>query len=126
MIDFEREMYADPGQDLNTLWWDNVEKHQGIQRPDDRDAPDWASKIHLATAPVYYQNYLLGELYASHLRTYLLQSLGGEGVVGNLSTGAFFQQALFDSGCRYDWRETLVRATGEALNPQYWGDQFAV
>ena len=32
-----------------------------------RTAPDWASKIHLAVAPVYYQSYLLGELLASQL-----------------------------------------------------------
>ena len=29
--------------------------------------PDWAAKIHIATAPCYYHNYLLGELLASQL-----------------------------------------------------------
>ena len=32
-----------------------------------RTQPDWAAKIHLAAAPVYYQNYLYGELFASQL-----------------------------------------------------------
>ncbi len=30
-------------------------------------APDWAAKIHMTGAPVYYHNYLLGELIASQL-----------------------------------------------------------
>ena len=67
MTNFERSLYADPDADLDTLWWDLVERYQLVQRPDGRHAPDWAAKIHLAAAPVYYQNYLYGELFASQL-----------------------------------------------------------
>ena len=67
MTNFERSLYADPDADLDTLWWDLVERYQLVHRPDDRHAPDWAAKIHLAAAPVYYQNYLYGELFASQL-----------------------------------------------------------
>ena len=67
MTTFERALYADPDGDLDTLWWDLVEQFQSVRRPDGRAAPDWASKIHLAVAPVYYQNYLYGELFASQL-----------------------------------------------------------
>src|SRR5262249_35053207 len=62
MAHFERALYQDPEQDLNTLWWDYVEEFQGITRPEGRNAPDWASKIHIATSPVYYHNYQLGEM----------------------------------------------------------------
>ena len=31
-------------------------------------APDWAAKIHIATNPVYYHNYMLGEMMASQLQ----------------------------------------------------------
>ena len=67
MTNFERSLYADPDADLDTLWWDLVERYQLVHRPDGRHAPDWAAKIHLAAAPVYYQNYLYGELFASQL-----------------------------------------------------------
>ena len=67
MTNFERGLYADPDADLDTLWWDLVERYQLVHRPDGRHAPDWAAKIHLAAAPVYYQNYLYGELFASQL-----------------------------------------------------------
>ena len=45
-------------------WWSAT---SCVRRPDGRHAPDWAAKIHLAAAPVYYQNYLYGELFASQL-----------------------------------------------------------
>ena len=77
MTNFERGLYADPDADLDTLWWDLVEQFQRVRRPDGRHAPDWAAKIHLAVAPVYYQNYLYGELVASQLQATLDARAGG-------------------------------------------------
>src|SRR5262249_9130878 len=67
MLRFEKGMYEDPGQDLNKLWWDLVEKYQKVKRPGGRNAPDYASKIHVVSAPVYYHNYMMGELFASQV-----------------------------------------------------------
>ncbi len=53
MSHFERALYRDPRQDLNSLWWDLEERFQMVPRPEGRDAPDWAAKIHLGTTPVY-------------------------------------------------------------------------
>ena len=41
MFRFERELYRNPDQDLNRLWWDLVEKYQEIKRPEGRDEPDY-------------------------------------------------------------------------------------
>ena len=67
MLRFERGMYTDPQQDLNRLWWDLVERYQLVRRPEDRNAPDYASKIHVVSAPAYYHNYMMGELFACQL-----------------------------------------------------------
>src|SRR3954463_8632124 len=67
MLRFEKGMYEDPDQDLNKLWWDLVEKYQLLTRPAGRSAPDYASKIHIVVAPVYYHNYMMGELFASQV-----------------------------------------------------------
>ena len=67
MLRFEKGMYENPDQDLNKLWWDLVEKYQMVKRPPDRNAPDYASKIHIVRAPVYYHNYMMGELFASQV-----------------------------------------------------------
>ena len=68
---FEKAMFEDPDRDLNSLWWNLVKKYQGLKKPEGRDEPDWAAKIHIALYPVYYQNYMLGELLASQLYFYI-------------------------------------------------------
>lgn len=67
MYRFEKQMYENPDQDLNALRRDLVETYQMIKRPAGRNEPDRATKIHIATSPCYYHNYLLGELLASQL-----------------------------------------------------------
>jgi len=71
MYRFEKSMYENPDQDLNKLWWDTVEKYQMITKPEGRNMPDWASKIHIALYPCYYHNYLLGEMLASQFYSYI-------------------------------------------------------
>lgn len=59
MLNFERGFYEDPTQDLNQLWWDLVERYQGLRRPDSMEGrADFAAKIHFVVAPVYYHNYI--------------------------------------------------------------------
>ncbi len=122
MCHFERAMYLDPKQDLNTLWWDLVEKHQFLVRPERRNAPDWASKIHLALFPVYYQNYILGELSASQLKRHIVANFGG--LVDNPKAGRFLMEKVFRPGAVRHWDEALERATGERLNPRYFVEEF--
>ena len=71
MYRFKRAFYENPDREhLNALWWDLVEEIQLADHPLDRDEPDWAAKIHVAIAPVYYHNYVLGHLTAAQLRDY--------------------------------------------------------
>src|SRR5262249_24202014 len=67
MLRFEKSMYENPDQDLNALWWNLVEKYQSVKWPPGRNAPDYASKIHIVNTPVYYHNYQLGQLFASQV-----------------------------------------------------------
>jgi peptidyl-dipeptidase A len=128
MVHFEREMYRDPGQDLNALWWRMARDFQGVEAPPGRDEPDWASKIHLACAPVYYQNYLLGEMTASQLESSLLEHLGNgtpaSSFVDSPAAGTFLVERLFRQGARRDWNDTMRHATGAALDPEHWIRQF--
>ena len=38
MFRFEKALYENPDQDLNTLWWDLVERYQMVRRPEGRNA----------------------------------------------------------------------------------------
>jgi peptidyl-dipeptidase A len=114
IVQFERSFYGDPDQDLNKLWWDLVERYQQVPRPEGRDAPDWATKIHVATAPVYYQKYLLGRMFAAQLTHKMNADLGGWWT-GRAATGDYIKRELFLPGATYTWSELVERVTGQPL-----------
>jgi peptidyl-dipeptidase A len=117
MITFERELYADPDADLDARWWELVERFQLVTRPDGRNEPDWAAKIHLASAPVYYQNYLYGEMVASQLDATLEVEAGG--VVGQPEAGRFLVERVFRPGASLRWDELVAAATGTPLSASH-------
>jgi peptidyl-dipeptidase A len=130
MYEFEKQLYADPEQDLNALWWNLVHEYQLVNKPPQRDKPDWASKIHIALYPAYYHNYLLGELFASQLQHYLDNSLLGldsdRGVsyIRQKEVGNFLREKIFAPGARYEWNDMITQATGEPLTARYFVEQF--
>ncbi|MFQ6092425.1 MAG: M2 family metallopeptidase [bacterium] len=130
MFNFERALYTDPDGDLNTRWWDLKEKYQLIIRPENRNEPDWAAKIHFTSAPVYYHNYMLGELTASQFYTYIAKTVlkSQDPVVtayfDHPEVGDYMKERIFQPGKRYDWNGLLRYATGEPLNPAHFGQQF--
>ncbi len=131
MTHFERALYENPDRpDLNGLWWQLVQRYQSVTPPDDRDAPDWAAKIHLALAPVYYHNYLLGEMFASQLENHLKTRVLPAGsspldYVSSPLVGAYLKRAVFAPGARPRWDELIESATGEPLRPEYFVGQLA-
>jgi peptidyl-dipeptidase A len=122
MTSFERSLYADPDGDLDTLWWDLVERYQLVRRPDGRAAPDWAAKIHLAAAPVYYQNYLYGELFASQLDATLTARAGG--IVDRAACGELLVRDVFAPSAACRWDELVTRATGAPLSATHLAAQL--
>ena len=130
MFNFERTLYKNPETDLNTFWWDLKEKYQFVTRPEKRDEPDWAAKIHFTSSPVYYHNYMLGELTASQFHTYLLKHIldshdpAVTTYVNHPEVGDYMKDRIFKPGSRYDWNGLLQAATGEPLNPAHFGEQF--
>jgi peptidyl-dipeptidase A len=125
MVHFERAMYQEPDKDLNSYWWDLVERFQGVNRVPGRDKPDWASKLHLACAPVYYQNYLLGEMFASQLLEKLKQLTKDE-ILSSKQVGDFLTSRLYSVGATMPWDETITFATGEKLNPLYYANDIGI
>lgn len=130
MLRFEKGMYEDPEQDLNKLWWDLVEKYQEVKRPVGRNAPDYGSKIHIVSAPVYYHNYMMGQLFASQLHHAIARDvLGGADpnkvlYVGDKRVGAFMKQRVFEPGRTLSWNALTRHATGSELNPKAFAADF--
>lgn len=129
MLRFERGMYEHPDQDLNKLWWDLVEKYQLVKRPDGRSAPDYASKIHICSAPVYYHNYMMGQLFASQVHHTLSREVlrcapGQASYVGKPSVGQFMKERVFAPGRTLPWNALTKHATGEELNAKAFAADF--
>lgn len=129
MAHFERELYRDPEQDLDALWWRFVEEYQNLACPSDARIPGmWASKIHLASSPVYYHNYLLGEMLASqllhHINAVILAGEPKEALISSHKVGTYMQEQLFKPGAIRGWEEWLEHATQEPLNPRYFVAQL--
>jgi peptidyl-dipeptidase A len=130
MVNFERELYADPDQDLNKLWWDLKQRYQLLTPPQGRNAPDWASKIHIACWPAYYHNYMLGEMMASQLLDYAAKKIikngdpAGVDGIGQPELGRYLKEKIFEPGKSLRWDRLLIQATGESLNPKYFAEQF--
>jgi peptidyl-dipeptidase A len=129
MFLFERQLYKNPDQDLNKLWWDIVEECQFVRRPEGRNEPDWATKIHIVTNPVYYHNYMLGELIASqlqhHIATAVVNGTTGEaGIYGNPAVGGYMKGSIYSKGDIVPWDRLVELATGEPLTARYFAEQF--
>ncbi len=120
MYRFEQAMYARPDQDLNVLWWKLVQKFQGLTPPHSLNVAHWASKIHVATAPCYYHNYLLGELLASQFYASHSGDLHSE------QMGRFFREKVFAPGASLPWDQMIRQATGEELDPKFYAREHCV
>jgi len=129
MFNFEKALYENPDQDLNKLWWDMVEKYRLIRRPEHRNEPDWACNYHLVLLPLYYQNYLLGDVFASQLLNTIAVSQGLKTTddlqfVDNKAMGDFLKGKVLSIGKKYRWDELVKKATGEELNVKYYIQQL--
>ncbi|MEX2113800.1 MAG: M2 family metallopeptidase [Pirellulales bacterium] len=131
MLRFEQQMYANPGQDLNALWWQLVEKYQLIKRPEGRSAPDYAAKIHVVSAPCYYHNYMMGQLFACQVHATIARDVLGASDIPNAfytddkRVGEYMKTKVFAPGATLSWNKLTRHATGEELNAKAFAAEFS-
>ncbi len=111
---FERALYADPDGDLDAIWWELVARYQQLTPPDGRRASDWAAKIHVAVAPVYYHTYLYGAIVALQLKDALGAAVGG--IVDRPEAGLLLQRKLYAPGESIRWDRLVEEASGSPLS----------
>ncbi len=130
MVRFEHGMYTDPAQNLGKLWWDLKERYQQLHSPSDTNRPDYAAKMHIVGAPVYYHSYLMGDLFASQVRHYIatkvleVSNVNGTCFYGRPEAGDYLRKNIFAPGKLYPWNELTKRATGEPLTAKYFAQQY--
>lgn len=130
MYHFEKNLYENPDQNLNELWWNLVKQYQGLKKPTGWDNPDWISKMNLISQPCTYHNYILGELLACQIYHYInnevLKEQGGCSVkcLNQPLVGEYLVNRIFRFGRVYPWEELILKSTGESLNVDYYKQQF--
>ncbi len=130
VVRFERAMYAKPDQDLGKLWWDLKQQYQLLAAPEDVTRPDYAAKIHVVTVPVYYHNYVLGDLFAAQVQGHIASVVlsksdnGGSSFHGRKEVGDYLREKVFAPGNLVSWNELTARATGEPLSARHFVRQF--
>ena len=121
MYHFEQALYADPdseGPERRVVGPRRTVLL--VDRPPGRDEPDWAAVIHVAVAPVYFHNYVLGKLISAQLRNYLESHITQGPFYENEVAGRYLLESFFGPGARENWRDTVLRATGEPLNAEHF------
>ena len=120
ITDFEYELYKNPDQDLNKLWWYLYNKYYKMEIPENRENDfDWAAKYHIGLAPVYYYGYLYGEVFASDL-TNRLKKLCNANYIWKEESAKFLNEKLFGPGAEYKWDKLIKHATGEDFSLEAW------
>ena len=114
MTGFERVLYGNPDADLDAAWWELVSRHQLVTPSAGRRASDWAAKIHIAVAPVYYHTYLYGAIVAAQLRDALTSAAGG--LVDRPEAGRILGAKLFAPGASVRWDRLVEEASGLPLS----------
>ncbi len=130
MYHFEKNLYADPEQDMNKLWWNLAERYQMLKKPEDRNEPDWASKPHIVSQACQYHNYMLGEMLASQIKNYILKTHGKKSVdfdascLKNKELGKYFIEKLYAPGLSVPWTILIKNATGQELSTEYFTKEY--
>ena len=133
MLRFEKEMYSNPDTDLGATWWNLKKEYQLLTPPESTDRPDYAAKIHVVTAPVYYHSYMMGELFAAQVVHALATQVLGMSEAQALTTsfyphpeaGAYLDEKVFGPGSTMDWRTLVRHATGEPLGARAFAAEIA-
>jgi peptidyl-dipeptidase A len=130
MVRFEHDMYNDPDQDLNKLWWDLKKRYQLLNMPQTEGRADYAAKMHILNSPAYYHNYMMGDLFAAQVKHYIarqvldLADAGPTSFYGQPKVGQYLREKVFGPGDLYSWNELTRLATGEPLTARYFAERF--
>ena len=115
IIDFERNMYKNPDQDLKQLWKDMSVKYKGRSEQDEA-TNEWATIPHFLSHPAYYQNYFRASLIKAQLYDGLTKKFGN--LTENKDTAKYLDEHIFQYGGSKEDDEILKEVTGKPLTAE--------
>lgn len=111
IIEFEREMYKNPDQDLALLWKNLSKKY--LNRDIEKNN-EWATIPHYLSHPAYYQNYFRANIMKAQIYNYLTSELGN--LTENKNSAKFMDKHIFAYGAKYDEYELIKKLTGKEFS----------
>jgi len=132
MTEFEYELYSNnlPKDQYNKVWWELVEKYQGIVPPSPRseDYCDAATKTHINDDAGQYYDYALANVLLFQFHNYiatkiLKQDPYATNYYGSEETGKWLADIL-SPGATVDWRVLLKESTGSEMTAKPLVDYF--
>lgn len=113
IIEFEKEMYKNPTQDLKKLWQEMKIKH--LYRNDKTELNnEWATIPHYLSHPGYYQNYFRAGLIKAQIYNTLINNLGL--ITENSKTAQFLDNNIFKIGATLEEEELVEKLTGKPVS----------
>ncbi len=101
--------------DIHQLLWQTNMEVLGEQPYS--DLPLWASTIHYTTHPIYFHNYLLGDLTCDMLEQVFLKREGISDIIDRPELfGRFVLDEVIGASGRYSFPELFRRISGEGLS----------
>ena len=113
LINFEKQMYKNPEQDLAKLWHEMKVKYQNRSENEDIDN-GWATIPHFLSHPAYYQNYFRATIIKAQIYNYLVSKLGN--LTENKNTAETLKNELFKFGISLEENELVEKLTGKNLS----------
>ena len=113
LINFEKQMYEKPEQDLKKLWHDMKVKYQMRSENEELDN-GWATIPHFLSHPAYYQNYFRATLIKAQIYNKLVSELGN--LTENKNTAQYLRDKLFKYGKSKEENELIENLTGKKLS----------
>jgi peptidyl-dipeptidase A len=125
--EFEREIYRNPDQDLDSLWSDLNFKYLGLRFPNEKNTCFWATNKFAASLACNVHNLVLADVFAAQMQHFVekrvLKKTNGV-YSNNKAVGSYLTENLFHYGNLLPWDQLIVKATGEPLNPIYFVNQL--
>lgn len=125
--EFEREMYQNPDQDLDSLWFDLNLRYLGFRYPDEKNACYWATNKFNVSLGCIVHNLVLADVFAAQLQhsveVRVLKETNGV-YTNNKAVGTYLIGNLFYYGNLLPWDQLIEKATGEPLNSIYLVNQL--
>lgn len=113
IINFEKEMYKNPEQDLKLLWKKMKQKY--LFRDENTEINnEWATIPHYLSHPGYYQNYFRAALLKAQIYSAMKKELGE--ITKNKRSAKYLNENLFKYGSSVPEQDLIIKLTGKPLS----------